>query len=533
MIAEMIVSTDFWGNNLDNNKSIIPTSYHGTKDRWMFPRAERTIENHTIWTILKAFEKYLLNKKNNIKIEDKIRKDLAKNHTMGYTIDKETGSTISHQQIKTRTGAIRTIIAEFIALGLMYREKKYNYITQAGTDILKLDYRKEKDATKIDLIITSLLLNLQYNNEYFHSSQIKMHENITVKPFCFILKLMADKRILYLSKEEMYIIYLKAKTIYDYEMIIEKIIQFRKTKNIHDIIEGQIPNVIKELSIHEILKSRGIINKIKQGFILNDDFLYIDLIKKNVIDYNEDSKSIISAKQHGTLRKERAISHEYDYNNMKKDILDLTKEFTISQIYKIISGYNIKVRSKMLNILQNEYELFESECDNNIEIIFKTPNKNYEAEKIILDIFKNKFHIESLHTGQIRNKTIRGNHSDILNIFKEQNCCGIIDSKVNAKKEYSLPIGCHDEMKRYIETYSDLLFQKKLPKNLRLSYACFISSGFSNNITSNLLELKKIAGIPICAMTIADLITVSKKNISPEHFLNVMNKGGIITSDKF
>lgn len=118
-----------------------------------------------------------------------------------------------------------------------------------------------------------------------------------------------------------------------------------------------------------------------------------------------------------------------------------------------------------------------------------------------------------------------------MTIFENQECCGIVDTKVKKNRYYNIPARDHRYMGICIVSYLDLLNQLNLP-HLKLSYVCFVSSGFSN-ISGNLSLLTKETGIPISAVAIIDLINISKMAISARHFLHVMSKGGIITSDSF
>lgn len=528
--------------------SLFPPTSDSEKEakikHWHLGRQQRIIPNKHIYYTLKSFEKYLKGKKCILLIEEKIREYLIKKAVMRQPKVNKTKKNITHGQIKTKPGTIRTLISQYIYLGLHYRDReKCLHFTQAGEKILSLKYeRKGKkikgDEKKIDKIITHMLCRLQFNSEHYHS--VGMSLDIKLKPICFLIKLLQEKDLsFYLTKEEMYIPYLKAKTIDDYDKIVEDIRRFREIKDLPYILGQKITDTIRNQSFPQLLVDRGILKKDNQRYSLNENYSCIILLKKLVKRYKKDKK-YISVEEHGKWGKE--ISGKFD-EGLKNELKIIIKNCsTIPQLEETIKGQPRE--REMKSILKSNPELiselkFEHELISDFLKTEKGDIVEHKVKHFSQDILK----IQTYHTGRIKNGKIRGNHSDNLNVFKEQGCCGIIDTKVNSERCYALTGNDHRNMKGYIETYKDLLSQldKRYPrkdlKNLKLSYAGFISSGFSKVIEKNLLKLKKETGVSIFAITISDYIALAplleEKKIPIKHFLHVMSKGGIITLNSF
>lgn len=516
------------------------------KKHWMLPRGKRKIENHVIFNALKNIKKDIAGKRSTLELEHRLRDHNTEELVMDPVKDNKTGKIINHRKIETNSGATRTLSAEWVAFGVLYRdEKRRIYISLAGQDILKLNPNRVKDAEEIDKIITHLLCRIQFKSQYFYSNKVRLDRKIVLKPICFLIKLLKDKRLsFYLTKEEMYIPYLKAKTLDDYEEIIKLILKFRKIKNLRDVI-GSVEETIKNQSFYQVLKSRGILIKSKKGFILNNKFPHMGIIEGYIQKYTKDPEIITTEKQQGEWKTKKAVSRGCDVALLKNKLRNYAKDSaTIPDLKEKIKNVPAEVKSKMEAILGNPEVVAELELvfNHELESDFLNPKKNLEAEFKLMSLSKDRLKFETFHTGKMRNRIIRGCHSDNFIVFREQGCCGIVDSKVNQEGTYKLPILDSRAMEGYIKTYYDIINQLnekypeiKLPKDLKLTYACFVSSGFYSNIEKNLSTLKEVSGIPVSAITISDYIRIVdiKPEITADHFLHVMSKGGLITPKDF
>ena len=245
--------------------------YSDGKAHWMLPRAYRSMTNYGTVEGLKSFEKYLVNNRRTPEIALKIRDYLEDKGVMLEPIDRKTKKIISHRDIKSNPGTIRTLIAQFKALGFLYEDRKKIYhFTEVAQEILSLNYdcSKKSDNKKIDIIMTNLICRINFNSEYFHGSQVRISWKFRLKPVLFILKILKSKRLsFYLEPPEMYILYFKAMVIEDYDMIVNTILEFRKIPDLPRLLGltmkeyREIRKKFKDLSYIQLLISRKILKK--------------------------------------------------------------------------------------------------------------------------------------------------------------------------------------------------------------------------------------------------------------------------------
>lgn len=100
------------------------------------------------------------------------------------------------QRRDRRAGGARTYESWLYNLGLIFIETNTNIVrtTLAGEALL--------DGQPPVPIITNQLMKLQYPSPYSIRSRVRIHPRFRVRPFRFLLRLLADSRIQRLSKEE-------------------------------------------------------------------------------------------------------------------------------------------------------------------------------------------------------------------------------------------------------------------------------------------------------------------------------------------
>jgi hypothetical protein len=521
----------FDSNDVQDSLFII-RRYKNIKDYWTFPRAHRKIPNKTIRSVIEIFALELIGKKNSPVLEDRLRELLTKERAMLPAIDRKTGEKII--QSKKKFGTIRTIISEYIVIGLIHRnEKGIICFTLAGEEIYKCLNRSEEVINRtINKTIDRLLLKVQFANEYFLSPRVRMSPKIIIKPFLFLLKLLRDDRINFLTREEFCIPYVIAKSIEDYENVVEKIIKHRNGTSLEDAIGVPFLDTVPNQCFHTILESRRLIEKKENKFIINNEQL--DFIDKELKSY-KDSTRIVTIKEHGDLH--RGVKRVNDEEDALQYLTLLEPKYPSMAPYEelIKRDYLKGQQNILLPVLRKNFSKIGSGYGPYVEDIFNHPEKNIEAEIETLKIFEQNLNFESKRTSKIKNDEIRGNHSDVLNIFEQENKCGIIDSKTNKERNYTLPIGDHRAMVGYITSYRTLLTSLGITKSLELAYACFVTSGFKKTIINALEQLKKEAGgiVPIVAISIYDLLCISEMKPDPKKFIEIMSKGGIITRADF
>jgi hypothetical protein len=133
-------------------------------------------------------------------------------------------------QYDPKSGGPRTYLAQLKCLGLVFeREDGTIWFTKAGEDLAE---------GKPPLpILQRLLLRHQYPSVYSQLRNIKIHPEIRVKPFLFVLRLLADSRIKTLNNEELIIPVTYGHNDDCFELCVEKILSIRKSNDLQGIAE--------------------------------------------------------------------------------------------------------------------------------------------------------------------------------------------------------------------------------------------------------------------------------------------------------
>ncbi|MBN2455472.1 MAG: hypothetical protein JXB29_02885, partial [Sedimentisphaerales bacterium] len=180
-------------------------------------------------------------------------------NSLSYTLVLISGSIIALElaglksqgdQRDPNSGGPRTYLALLKCLGLLFEGNNNQlFFTQSGSDLI--------DGNEPLPILQILLLKHQYPSIYAAGKNVKIDPRMKVKPFLFVLQLLNDKRIGYLTINE-----LKIPIIYGHnhdclELCIRKILQLREGRNIELIIDSpldlytrrrQSPDIHKDLS---------------------------------------------------------------------------------------------------------------------------------------------------------------------------------------------------------------------------------------------------------------------------------------------
>ncbi len=152
---------------------------------WMIPRAKRKLTS-VVYTLaafsyLTAGEPWIGDTQKQLQFEEMLER--LKIKAEGKRRDQ-------------RAGGARTYETWLNLLGLTFFEKetRLTWLTLAGEAIV--------DGSAPVPIITDLLLKLQYPSPYSLRSNVKIHPRFKLRPFRFLLRLLADPRICRLGEEE-------------------------------------------------------------------------------------------------------------------------------------------------------------------------------------------------------------------------------------------------------------------------------------------------------------------------------------------
>ena len=190
---------------------------------WMWPRNKRRIPSWAIANILTIV-------KTQISSTEIIAGNTDIQHVMTKALESA-GLKKAGEQYHPNPGGMRTYLAQLEGLGLIfYRPDGSLWFTLAGEDIL---------SGKSPLpILQTMILRYQYPSVYSRGSNVKIHPDIKIKPFLFLLKLLMDPDIEYLTNQEIAVPVIYGHNTKCYGLCKEKILSIRAGASFEDIVDN-------------------------------------------------------------------------------------------------------------------------------------------------------------------------------------------------------------------------------------------------------------------------------------------------------
>lgn len=448
-------------------------------------------------------------------------------------------------------GGGRTYIAWLKSLGLLFTQEsnKKLRLTLAGEALL--------NGVSPVKILTNQVLKYQFPSSYSIGRGIQVNQRFKIHPFWFLLKLLADTRVLYLTKEEIAkIIITEAENESDkcYEYIVERIHQFRnygdKILNpdfakIYKSSKGK-PNY-EEPYTHLLDIANTIVNWLDYTQLIGRSEGKISILEER---YN-DVATIVANPLPFIHRPDQHENYQRKYGldlKHKKDTRDLNKAAIIT--VKMLDEARVKSAfieislKKPIGILSDEViETIAEKTGINVGFVEEVLQKNYphgaiggfmsnyfemafkgteqcrELEKATAEIFRDIFGFNSKHIAGGAKEV-----PDVLLFTNEAGYQAIIDTK--AYKEYGLPATHRDRMVyHYIPNISDYS-----EWDCPLKFFSYIAGGFTDTIANQLSQIVNNTGIHGSAMPISNFIKmVERHNTKPYSHEEVAN---IFTLDR-
>ena len=233
-------------------------------------------------------------------------------------------------QYDPNSGGPRTYFSQLKCIGLIFeRPDRSIQLTIAGDDLAK--------GLPPLPIMQSMLLRHQNPSIYGNLQNVKMNPHIKVKPFLFILELLKNFNIEFLSNEEMSIPILYGHNRDCLPFCAEKIFEIRAGKSLNDVIDHQndlyLPrsNVDRDKKIKNVLDIANTCKNYLQGCCL----ITVGLEgRSQIIKFNDDIEQIYIAALGETDRfipvstEEESFQRSYGAWNRLKDTRRLDKEET-------------------------------------------------------------------------------------------------------------------------------------------------------------------------------------------------------------
>lgn len=488
---------------------------------WWVTRPKRKL--NSVPEVLAAFADIALNQE----------WDGQRSSHLGYeeALEKAGLKRIGERRDQTGGGG-RTYKAWLVSLGLIFTQNSTKRIklTLAGEAIMQGDSPVK--------VLTNQIIKYQFPSSFSMGQGVQVSQRFHIHPFWFLLKLMMDSRIEYLTEEEIAkIIVTEAENETDkcYEHIVNRILQFRSHGDnclSDDFFEQYSPskgevntdhpyshltdlsNTIvnwleytqlakRENGILSVLESRKEevqkITEKKIPFIERPDEHEL-FQRKYGIDpkHTKDTRVLTySMTITANIIAKQKVKQAYISESLRRPITKITSDL----IQKISENTGINEKA-VEEILIEEYpggsvSAFMTEY---FEMAFKGRDEATEFEKATVVLFKDVFGFKSEHVGPI------GLTPDVLLLSDNNGYQAIIDNK--AYRKYTITNDHHNRM-----VYNYIGGISKYSKSTApLAFFSYIAGGFGSNIDKQLNSITNVTGINGSAMNVSNMIRMIEKH---------------------
>lgn len=422
-------------------------------------------------------------------------------------------------------GGGRTYYAWLVSLGLIFVQDQTGCtkFTLAGEAVLAGDSSVE--------VLKNQILKYQFPSPFSISktSRSRLHERFKIRPFRFLLKLLNDPRIGYITEEEITkIIILEAENESDkhYEHIVNRILDFRSHGD--KCIDKEVFLEFPVMPDGKLTKISDVANTIVNWIE------YTQLARREddkKIRISEDKKqeveSILSTtppfidrpRQHEYFQRKFGVDpkHSKDTRNFaerssateaeirkSKIIQALFTESLKSPITRITAGLIDSIASKTgysHSLVEDTVSAFNirGALDNFMvsykDMAYRGREKATDFELATTQLFQEVFNFEAHHIGS------QGNKPDVYLISHSDKYVGILDTK--AYSQYSIS---NDHRNRMVYNYIEEFRQKQYP----LAFFSYIAGGFGPNINHQIKSISEETKISGSAINVSNIIELAR-----------------------
>lgn len=434
-------------------------------------------------------------------------------------------------------GGARTYKAWLVSLGLIFTQESTGQIklTLAGEAIMNGDSPVE--------VLTGQILKYQYPSSFSLGRGVQVAERFKIRPFRFLLKLLCDERVRYLTEEEIAkVVVVEAENETDkcYNYIVDRICQFRNYGN----------ECLEEDFFIKYASSKGEVNPEHPYSHLMDlantlvNWLeYTQMVKRDegrveiLEDKMGDVQNILSERPSFIDRPEQ---HEYFQRKFgtdpkhKKDSRNLAKTQTITAKaiakQKIMQAYIAESLERPITRITPQivdYIIKRTGIDGKtvedilvetyptgsigafmtkyFEMAFKGRDEATEFEKATVELFKDVFGFESKHVGPI------GLTPDVLILSDVDGYQAIIDNK--AYRKYTIS---NDHYNRMVHNYIGNIGNYS-DSSQPLAFFSYIAGGFGTNIDKQIKSVVDATGVNGSAMSVSNMIKMVEQHNQQEY----------------
>lgn len=441
-------------------------------------------------------------------------------------------------------GGARTYKAWLVSLGLIFTQESTGKIkmTLAGEAIMNGDSPVK--------VLTNQILKYQFPSSFSIGQGVQVSERFKIRPFRFLLKLLSDDRIQYLTEEEIAkVIVTEAENESDkcYQYIVDRIIQFR---NFGDACLEADFFVKYQSSKGEVNPNHPYSHLMDLANTLINWLEYTQLVKRDggKVEILDEKRSEIQGilcevpnfidrpEQHEYFQRKYGIDpkHKKDSRN-----LSMTQTITARAIakQKVMQAYiaeSLKrpitkvtpqvvdyiVQQTGINGKMVEDILIETYPNGSVggfmtkyfEMAFKGRDEATEFEKATVELFQDVFGFETKHVGPI------GLTPDVLLISDSDGYQAIIDNKAYHKYTIS-----NDHYNRMVHNYIGNMKNYSF-SNQPLAFFSYVAGGFGSTIDGQIRAIVDATGVNGSAMTVSNVIRmVEQHNRQPYSHERIKN----------
>jgi hypothetical protein len=430
-----------------------------------------------------------------------------------------------------RGGGGRTYIAWLSSLGLLFRDGQNKLrLTLAGEAIMAGD----PPVT----VLKHQILRYQFPSAYSMSRGVQVSERFKIRPFRFLLRLLADSRIEYLTKAEIgkvVIVEAENETERCYHHVVKRILTYRQSND----------TSLDADFAHKYPSSKGVNESDPYGNLLdiaNTIQIWIEYtqLAKRDDEHNlrilpEKVAEVVATLAENPPFIDRPDNHEYYQRKYgvdlkhKKDTRNLGEAQTITDHmvmeHKVRQAFiGESLRAPIAKITAALVERIAELTGVETAVVEETLRKNYphgavgsfmaeyfemafrgrdnavDFEKATAELFCTIFGYEARHVGPI------GLTPDVLLLSDESGYCGIIDNKAYSKYTIS-----NDHRNRMITNYIGglrMYYDGAIP----LSFFAYIAGGFGVNIDVQIADIARTTAIHGSAVSVHNIINLVERH---------------------
>ncbi len=437
-----------------------------------------------------------------------------------------------------RAGGARTYRAWIASLGLIFYQEstKQEKLTLAGEALINGGNPTE--------IISNQVFKFQYPSPYSFSRGVQISTRFRIRPFVFILRLLLDSRINYLSNDELAkIVITEAENETDrcFEYIVRRILDYREYGDsclASDFFDKYGPSkgnisidnpfgYLKDIAntIFNWLEYTQLIERCEDSTIrIFDDKIskaknvvssvgaFIDrpnnqeyFQRKYGLDpsHTKDLRNLTATRNISAAMIARSkIQFAFIKESLKRPIASITAD--IIELISNNTGYPIRlVEDTLLSMFPRG--AIGSFMPEYFDMAFNGTEEATEFEKATAAIFKDIFHFSTKHVGPI------GRTPDVLIVSDSENYQAIFDNK--AYSRYSIS---NDHHNRMVVNYIGEL-SRYSEYNKPLAFFSYIAGGFGPSFDSQVNSIVNETGIKGSGINVSNMIELIKRQQASEY----------------